>query len=227
MKKLLARVLALLLAALLLTGGAFAADWPQFLGEEAHPGVAEGDGPRSGTEFALRWEFNTGSSEPGAMSWTDIPGTPIVVGERVYVYSSGRLWKLDLKTGKTLASAEVYPSPVNQFFVYPSYGEGKIFVPCQKANPGLDGADGTYLHAYDAETMESLYVTENLTKGQMQCPVSYHDGYVVTGTYGFNGCYACFTAEDEDPARPDEVKQPLWTVQVESRSSFSQNGSIL
>ena len=40
MKKLLGRILALLLAALLLTGGAFAADWPQFLGEEAHPGIA-------------------------------------------------------------------------------------------------------------------------------------------------------------------------------------------
>ena len=225
MKKLLGRILALLLAALLLTGGAFAADWPQFLGEEAHPGIAVGDGPRSGEEFALRWEFSSGSSDPGAMSWNDIPGTPIVVGERVYVYSSGKLWKLDLKTGAVLGSAVVYSSPVNQFFVYPSYGEGKIFVPCQKANPGLEGADGTYLHVYDAETMESLYVTENLTKGQMQSPVSYHDGYVVTGTYGFNGYYACFTAEDEDPTRPDEVKQPLWTVQVESRTSFSQNGA--
>ena len=225
MKKLLGSCLALLLAALLLTGAALAADWPQFLGEEARPGVSDADGPRSEAEFGLRWEFCSGSSEPGAMTWTDIPGTPIVVGERVYVYSSGRLWKLDLKTGKALASAEVYPSPVNQFFVYPSYGEGKIFVPCQKMNPGLDMADGTYLHVYDAETMESLYVTENLTKGQMQCPVSYHDGYVVTGTYGLNGYYACFTAEDEDPARGDEVKKPLWTVQVESRTSFSQNGA--
>ncbi len=225
MKKLLGKGMALLLAVLLLAGTALAADWPQFLGEETSPGVSEGDGPRSSAEFGLRWAFSTGSSEPGAMSWTDIPGTPIVVGDKVFVYSSGKLWKLDLKTGKALASAEVYPSSVNQFFVYPAYGEGKIFVPCQKMNPGLEGADGTYLHAYDAETMESLYVTENLTKGQMQCPVTYHDGYVVTGTYGLNGYYACFTAEDEDPTRPDEVKKPLWTVQVESRTSFSQNGA--
>ena len=54
MKKLLIRSLALLLTVLLVTGGALAADWPQFLGEETHPGAAAGDGPRRGDELALR-----------------------------------------------------------------------------------------------------------------------------------------------------------------------------
>ena len=225
MKKLPGRALALLLAVLLLAGTALAADWPQFLGDPASPGVSVGDGPRNGAELALRWEFTSGSSDPGAMSWNDIPGTPIVVGERVYVYSSRMLRMLDLKTGKELASAEVYSEGVNQFFVYIAYGEGKIFVPCQKLNPALEGENGTYLHVYDAETLESLYVTENLSRGQMQSPVNVHDGYVVTGTYGRNGFFACFTTEDEDPSKPLELKAPLWTVQVESLTSFSQNGS--
>ena len=59
---------------------------------------------------------------------------------------------------------------------------------------------------FDADTLEQLYVTESIATGQMQSPVMYHNGYFVTGTYGRNGVYACFTAKDEDTARGDEVK---------------------
>ncbi|MBT9685291.1 S-layer homology domain-containing protein [Pseudoflavonifractor sp. MCC625] len=199
---------------------ATAADWPQFLGDPATQGVSNGDGAVSGTDLTLRWDKNTGST------WQDVPGTPIVVDGCVYYYSSQYLRKVDLATGKELATAPVYGLPVNQFFINIAYGEGKIFVPCQTDNLD-DGVEikGCFLRVYDAKTLEQLYVTESLGSGQPQSPVMYHDGYFVTGIYGRNGIYAGFTAEDEDPSRCDEVKPVRWTVDPDSKYGFSFNGA--
>lgn len=218
------KLTALLLALVLLTGvvsvPAAAADWPQFLGDPAAQGISGGDGAAAGSDLALRWEKNTGNS------WCDVPGTPIVVGKYVYYYSSQYLRKLELATGREVAAAAVYGAPVNQFFINIAYGEGKIFVPCQKDNldDGLD-IKGCFLRVYDAETLEQLYVTESMGSGQPQSPVMYHNGYFVTGLYGRNGVYAGFTAEDEDPARPDEIKKISWTVDPDSKYGFSFNGA--
>lgn len=213
-------VLAIVLTAGLVSVPALAADWPQFLGEPTTQGVSTGDGTIKGSDLSLRWEKNTGNT------WCDVPGTPVVVGKYVYYYSSQYLRKLELATGTEVAKAPVYGEPVNQFFINIAYGDGKIFVPCQKDNldDGLD-IKGCFLRVYDAETLRQLYVTESMGSGQPQSPVMYHDGYFVTGLYGRNGVYAGFTAEDEDPARSDEVKSISWTVDPDSKYGFSFNGA--
>ena len=218
------RIAMLLIAFVLLASSlsvpVLAADWPQFLGDPAAQGLSTGDGAVQGSDLALRWEKNTGSN------WVDVPGSPIVVGNYVYYYSSQYLRKLELATGKEIAAAPVYGAPVNQFFINIAYGEGKIFVPCQKDNldDGLE-IKGSFLRVYDAETLQQLYVTESMGSGQPQSPVMYHDGYFVTGIYGRNGVYAGFTAEDEDPTRSDEIKAISWTVDPDSNYGFSFNGA--
>ena len=218
------RALALFLSILLVVGmvsiSALAADWPQFLGDPTAQGVSNGDSAVSGESLALRWDKNTGST------WSDVPGTPIVVGDYVYYYSSQYLRKLELATGKQVASVPIYGKPVNQFFINIAYGEGKIFVPCQTDNLD-DGVSikGCFLRVFDAETLRQLYVTESIAVGQPQSPVMYHDGYVVTGIYGRNGVYAGFTAEDEDPTRSDEIKPAAWRVDPDSKYGFSFNGA--
>lgn len=214
------RVSALLLSGALLVSSAAAADWPQFLGDPAAQGVSAGQSPTQGSDLALRWEKNTGSA------WTDVPGTPIVVGDYVYYYSSQYLRKLELATGKEVDRVQVYGAPMNQFFINIAYGEGKIFLPCQKDTLD-DGQEikGCFLRVYDAQTLDQLYVTETISNGQLQSPVMYHDGYVVTGTYGRGSAYACFAAGDEDPARSNEVKKALWSVSPDSRYGFSFNGA--
>ena len=197
-----------------------ASDWPQFLGDPKAPGISYGDGATKGSDIKLRWEKNTGST------WFDVPGTPIVVGEYVYYYSSQYLRKLELATGTEVAKAQIYGEPVNQFFINIAYGEGKIFVPCQTDNldDGLD-IKGVFLRVFDAETLNQLYVTESLGSGQPQSPVMYHNGYFVTGIYGRNAIYAGFTANDEDPTRPDEIKSISWSVDAASKYGFSFNGA--
>ena len=213
-----------LLAAALMIGGLSisgqAADWPQFLGDPAAQGISAGDSAVSGEDVALRWEKNTGNT------WCDVPGTPIVVGDYVYYYSSQYLRKLDLSTGKEVAKAPVYGEPVNQFFINIAYGDGKIFVPCQKDNLD-DGVEikGCFLRVYDAVTMKQLYVTESMGSGQPQAPVMYHDGYFVTGIYGRNGIYGCFTSEDEDPNCENEVKELSWFVESNDKYGFGSGGA--
>ena len=53
----------------------------------------------------------------------------------------------------------------------PTYAEGMIFV-------GLE--DGT-IQAFDAETLESLWIYEAPRGGQPNCPIAYKDGYIYTG----------------------------------------------
>lgn len=221
--------MALALTAGLLTCPAQAADWPQFLGDATAQGVSDGEAPTTGTDVGLRWKRLTGSPDASGKityTWCDVPGTPIVANGYVYCYSSQYLRKIDLATGKELARAQVYGSPVNQFFINIAYGEGKIFVPCQTDNLD-DGVEikGCFLRVYDADTLEQLYVTESLASGQPQSPVMYHDGYFVTGIYGRSGIYAGFTAEDEDPTRPDEIKKISWSVDPDSKYAFSFNGA--
>lgn len=214
-------------------GVAFAADadvpvWPQFLGAEVSQGLSTEETPTAAENLAMRWEKNTGRT------WSDVPGTPIVVGNYVYYYSSQYLRKLDLKTGEELGSVQIYQEPVNQFFVNIAYGEGKIFVPCQK--DWKDGApvSSAFFRVFDAETLKQLYVTESLGSAQMQTPVMYHDGYFVTGTYtGRSGVYCCFSAKDEDPRSTDEVKKALWIIDTnvsapaeeQKQFPFSWNGA--
>ncbi len=220
MNKLLKKASALLLTGTLLASTAAAADWPQFLGEPSSPGVSDAQTPENSKNIRLRWKKSTGSE------WTDVPGTPVIVGDYVYYYSSQYLRKLELTSGKEVDKVMVYGAPVNQFFINIAYGEGKIFVPCQQDNLD-DGVEmkGCYLRVYDAETLEQLYITESISNGQMQSPVMYHDGYFVTGTYGRNAAYVGFTAEDEDTSRGDEIKKMQWSVMSEEKYGFTFDGA--
>jgi len=220
MNNILKKASALLLAGTLLMSTAAATDWPQFLGEEGTQGISEAQTPTNGNDIRLRWKKITGTE------WTDVPGTPVIVGDYVYYYSSQYLRKLDIASGREVKKVMVYGEPVNQFFINIAYGDGKIFVPCQQDNleDGVE-LEGCFLRVYDAETLEQLYVTESIAGGQMQSPVMYHDGYFVTGTYGRNGTYAAFTAEDEDMSRGDEIKKAQWSVVTEERYGFTFNGA--
>ena len=216
--------ISLLIAAIMVMGllsvSVSASDWPQFLGDPQSQGISNGDGAIKGSDLKLRWEKNTGNT------WCDVPGTPIVVGEYVYYYSSQYLRKLELATGEEVAKVQIYGEPVNQFFINIAYGEGKIFVPCQKDNLD-DGVDikGAFLRVFDADTLKQLYVTESLGSGQPQSPVMYHDGCFVTGIYGRNAMYAGFSSEDEDTTRPDEIKPISWSITSDSKYGFSFNGA--
>ncbi len=195
-------------------------NWSQFLGNEELQGVSDAKTPRTADEFEVKWTKNTGST------WNDTPGAPIIVGDYVYCYSSQYLHKYSLKDGAEVAKAQVFGVSTNQFMINLAYGDGKIFVPVKTNNMN----DGTgvakaHLRVFDADTLEQLYITEEFNSSDMQSPVMYHDGYVVTGGYYRNSYYMCFKTTDDDPTKSNEVKTAEWKVTSTNVMGFKWNGA--
>lgn len=189
-------------------------NWGQFLGNLEQQGISDAKSPRTASEIKKNWE----QSKPG--SWDATPGTPIIVGDYVYCYIKEEIMKFDLKTGEIVKTA---PAPgTSMYFIYSAYGDGKIFVPRENPEPGT-----CKIIAYDADTLEQLYVTDTLKVGgsQLQTPITYHDGYIYTGTYGDNGVYACYNTKDLDASKNDEVVKATWSISTGTEAGFKWNGA--
>lgn len=74
-------------------------------------------------------------------------------------------------------------------------------------------ADG-YVQAFNASTLESLWVYQDALGGQPDSPITYRSGYIYTGFW--NGetnqsNFVCIPVTDEDPSNPTEAKRAAWT----------------
>lgn len=193
-------------------------NWPQFMGNLKLQGVSDAKTPRTGEEMELKWKY---TESRGDGDWVTTPGTPIIVGDYTYCYIYEKLIKFETSTGKVVKTA---PAPGDAaFFINLAYGDGKIFVPRHVTRK--NGQPGkTYLIAYDANTLEQLFVTASIAEGaQIQAQVFYNDGYVYTGPRDRNGKYAAFKTTDVDPSKSDEVIEPAWTVETNTMLGFGTN----
>ena len=179
---------------------ASSADWTQWLGGMSVQGVTDSRTPVSASQMKEVWKV-VGEAE-GAMVWK-VPGSPICVGDRTYYHDSiaGKVVCLETSTGKKLmegdcTTSSMYNTPL-------AYGDGKIFVP---TSTGTD----TVMKVLDADGLEQLFVSAPVPGGQVQGPISYHDGKVLFGTY--SGEFACFSTEDTDVGSGNEAVDPLWTL---------------
>lgn len=188
-------------------------NWSQFLGNLELQGVSDAKTPRTSEELKENWRYY----EDGG--WEVTPGTPIVVGDYVYCYVNEKILKINSETGKVEASASAPGSAM--FFIYACYGDGKIFVPRKNLETGVSN-----IIAYDADTLEQLFVTENIkTKADLQTPVMYYKGYIYFGTYGGNAVYGCYPTKDNDTTKADEVVNATWTKTTKATVGFSWNGA--
>ncbi|MFR3145008.1 hypothetical protein DW091_19370 [Eubacterium sp. AM05-23] len=127
-------------------------------------------------------------------------GSPIIVGDDLYIAGGKMLRRVDRNTGKVLAEQEM---AINTgYFSYAAYGDGKIFVPL---NSGI-------LQAFDAETLKPLWRTKG--DGQQPlCPVIYDNGNVYVGTSngnGTKGSFFCVSSADTDTESSDEIQEYTW-----------------
>lgn len=196
-------------------------DWPQFRGPAQSAGVTDAKTPTSPEETVEKWAVRLGSG------WGATPGTPIIVGEYLYDFGNGKLNRISTKDGELVKAVDC-PGKKG-FFSYITYGDGKIFVPCT-----LDG--NVVVIAYDEQTMEQVWVTEQMGSKEDQLqPLSsivYHDGYIYMGAsngQADKGVFACFTTEDENPAEADEIKQAAWTYAPSegARGYYWANGVVV
>jgi len=173
--------------------------WPSFRGNDTHNAVVDFPMPRSADEAELYWAVKKGAEyEGGAI------GAPIIVDDSLVFASGSSLFRqnrftgeIDYETVGTLAGRSTFN------IVSPAYGDGMIFV---TLNNGI-------LQAFDAETLESLWVYQDPLKGQGNTMISYRSGYVYTGYWNSetqDANFVCVDVTDEDPNSKLEAKTAKW-----------------
>ena len=188
------------------------AAWPGFRLDENNNGVVNAPVPAADSEAMLSWATQLGEGYSA-----DACGCPILVDGCLYTYAKSTLYKVDAVSGEILATGAM--DHKSSFAINtPTYAEGMIFV-------GL--SDGT-VQAFDAVTLRSLWIYRDPLKGQPNCPIVYHDGYIYTGFWNgetLDANYVCLSVTDEDPANGDEAKLASWTYT--SRGGFYWAGAYV
>ena len=175
---------------------AAASDWPSFRGNEQNLGVTSAFTPVSTEESELLWAAALGTG------YSNAPSIPILVDGKLIVMSSNKIFKLSLEDCSILQSADMVKA-IDWGYTPATYANGMIFAPL---------TDGT-VQAFDAETLESLWVYTDPLGGQSVSPIYYYDGYVYTGFWNsevHDAAYVCLPVTDEDPSSQNEAKTALW-----------------
>ena len=175
----------------------FDSAWPHLRQNNENNGVVDYRTPVYAKDAELYWATSIGSGYD-----VNACGCPILVDGAIYTYSGSRIYKVDAISGEILIDK---PMDHNSSFAInpPTYANGMIFV-------GL--SDGT-IQAFDANTLNSLWIYRDSIGGQPNSSIVYHDGYIYTGFWvgEINEAhYVCLSATDEDPTQSMEEKLPTW-----------------
>lgn len=162
-------------------------------------GVTSAPIPVESLNTELSWATKLGDGySSGAV------GCPILVDGDLVTYSGKSIYRVDTVSGKVLAQgtmAETTSFGINNA----TYYGGMIFV----------GLAGGRIQAFDAKTLESLWLFQDDLGGQPNCPITVYDGYLYTGFWlaeDRDAHFVCLSVTDEDPAQTLEQKLPTWTV---------------
>ncbi len=171
--------------------------WPGFRADSYNNGVIDWATPTTAEETVLYWAVQLGDGYS-----SDAVSCPILVDGFIYVYAGEKIYKVDSLTGEVLAENTM--DRKSSFAINnPTYAEGMIFV----------GLSNGGVQAFDAETLESLWIYNDPLMGQPNCPIVYYDGYIYTGFWlgeTSEANYVCLSVTDEDPTNTMESKVATW-----------------
>ena len=173
-------------------------DWPLFRKNDENNGVVDVRTPITAEDTVLVWANKLGEGYSGGAV-----GSPIIVGGYLYTYSGTTIMKVDKETGLILKTGTMVGG--SSFAINTAtYAEGMIFI----------GLSNGRVQAFNAETLESLWVYRDALGGQPNCPIAYADGYIYTGFWNSEtkqANFACLSVTDEDATKTNEAKLPTWT----------------
>ena len=187
------------------------AAWKNFRNSDDNMGITSAKTPTSEATTYEKWFKKLGSG------WGAAPSVQIIVDNSLIVMSANHIYKLDLNTGDILQTGDMVAA-TNFGYTPPTYADGMIFAPL---------ADGR-VQAFNAETLESLWVYQDTLKGQSLSPITYSDGYIYTGFWNAetkDANYVCIPVTDEDPTNAQEAKEAAW--QYTSLGGFYWAGSVV
>ena len=173
------------------------AEWGNFRNGDNNLGITNAKTPYAPEDTELLWAVKHGTG------WAAAPGSPIMVDGDIYTYSGSTIRRLNSMTGETVTEGTMVDK--SSYSIVPmTYGDGMVFV----------GLSGGKIQAFNAKTLESLWVYTDELGGQPNCPITYKDGYIYAGFWNSedrNANFACINTIDEDHASATEVKYASWT----------------
>ena len=173
------------------------AQWADFRGNAHNNGVTDVEIPITAESGTLYWANKLGDGVDA-----DAVGCPIIVDGDLITYSGDTIYRVDTVSGKILATGKM--DHKSSFSITPpTYAEGMLF---------LALSDGT-VQAFNADTLESLWIYKDPLGGQPNSPITVCNGYLYTGFwYSETGDanFVCLSVTDEDPSQPKEEKPVTW-----------------
>ena len=171
--------------------------WKNFRNSDVNMGISSAKTPTDTASTYKKWNVRLSSG------WSAAPSVQIIVDNALIVMSGSTIYKLDLQTGDVLDQGLMAGAP-SYGYTPPTYANGMIFAPL----------GGGRVQAFNAETLDSLWVYQDELGGQALSPITYADGYVYTGFWNAEtkeANYACISVTDEDPTEANENKLAIWT----------------
>ena len=173
------------------------AEWGNFRKGDDELGLTDAKTPFNPDDAELLWAVKYGSNHANA------PSSPAIVDGDLVIVTGTTIRRIDKNTGVTKAQGTLTCQP--GFSTVPvTYGDGMIFAPL----------DSGKIQAFNAKTLESLWVYTDKLGGQPITPITYKDGYIYEGFWNGetkNANFACISVTDEVPTRTNETKYASWT----------------
>lgn len=171
--------------------------WPNFRGRNDNNAITNALIPDQAENGTLYWAEPLGDGYDA-----DAVGSPILVDGDIITYAGDHIFRIDSMTGEVKLTGEM--DHKSSFSITPpTYWEGMVFVAL---------SDGC-VQAFNAETLESLWIYEDPLGGQPNCPITVKDGYLYTGFWKSETAparFVCLSVTDEDPDDPEENKCASW-----------------
>lgn len=194
------------------------AAWKNFRNSDVNMGITTAKTPTSAETATLKWAQLIGVPASSSNGWKGSPASvQIIVNNSLIVMSGTTLYKLSLADGSIVKQATMKKS-AQYVYTPPIYAEGLIICPLE---------NGT-IQAFDATTLESVWVYTDPLGGQSTSPITYSNGYIYTGFWTAEtgkGNYVCLSLTDEDSTKTDEVKYATWSMTV--TGGFYWAGSVV
>ena len=173
------------------------AQWADFRGDSSNNGVTDAPSPVSAEDGTLYWANQVGNGID-----SDAVGSPIIVEGDLITYASDRIYRIDTVSGEVLATGTM--DHKSSFSITPpTYYEGMVFVAL---------SNGT-VQAFNADTLESLWIYQDPLGGQPNSPLTVHNGYLYTGFWNSetgDANFVCLSVTDENPEDAKESKAASW-----------------
>lgn len=154
--------------------------WPNFRNSLYNMAITDAKTPVSAATAVAKWIAAKGTS------WTDTPSGMIIADNALIFMGQTSITKADLQTGEVIATNKMNGNGGFNI-ISPTYADGLIFC----------SLTGGKIEAFNAKTLESVWLFTDAVGGQNNTPITYYDGYVYTGYWnGENkdGNFVCVNA---------------------------------